>query len=88
MDLTKFLAVSTILFLLGLWGIFLNRKNIIVMLMSIELMLLAVNLNFLMFSVFIDDLTGQLFSLLILNSSLSIIILIISSILWLSLIFL
>ena len=45
MDLTKFLAVSTILFLLGLWGIFLNRKNIIVMLMSIELMLLAVNLK-------------------------------------------
>jgi NADH-quinone oxidoreductase subunit K len=67
MDLSKFLAVSTILFLLGIWGIFLNRKNIIVMLMSIELMLLAVNLNFLMFSVYIDDLTGQLFALLILT---------------------
>lgn len=67
MDLTKFLAVSMILFLLGLWGIFLNRKNIIVMLMSIELMLLAVNLNFLLFSVYLDDLIGQLFALLILT---------------------
>jgi len=67
MDLTKFLAVSMILFLLGLWGIFLNRKNIIVMLMSIELMLLAVNLNFLLFSVYLDDLMGQVFALLILT---------------------
>jgi len=67
MDLVKFLAISMILFLLGIWGIFLNRKNIIVMLMSIELMLLAVNLNFLMFSVFLDDLVGQLFALLILT---------------------
>ena len=67
MDLVKFLAVSMILFLLGSWGIFLNRKNIIVMLMSIELMLLAVNLNFLIFSVYLDDLIGQLFALLILT---------------------
>ncbi|CAK9253333.1 unnamed protein product [Sphagnum jensenii] len=67
MDLVKYLAISMILFLLGIWGIFLNRKNIIVMLMSIELMLLAVNLNFLMFSVFLDDLVGQLFALLILT---------------------
>ena len=67
MDLVKFLAVSMILFLLGIWGIFLNRKNIIVMLMSIELMLLAVNLNFLIFSVYLDDLIGQLFALLILT---------------------
>ena len=66
MDLVKYLAVSMILFLLGIWGIFLNRKNIIVMLMSIELMLLAVNLNFLLFSVYLDDLIGQLFALLIL----------------------
>jgi NADH:ubiquinone oxidoreductase subunit K len=64
MDLVKYLAISMILFLLGIWGIFLNRKNIIVMLMSIELMLLAVNLNFLMFSVYLDDLVGQLFALL------------------------
>ena len=67
MDLVKFLAVSMILFLLGIWGIFLNRKNIIIMLMSIELMLLAVNLNFLLFSVYLDDLIGQLFALLVLT---------------------
>lgn len=65
MDLGRFLSVSMILFLLGIWGIFLNRKNIIIMLMSIELMLLAVNLNFLVFSVYLDDMLGQLFSLLI-----------------------
>lgn len=67
MDLGRFLSVSMILFLLGIWGIFLNRKNIIIMLMSIELMLLAVNLNFLVFSVYLDDMLGQLFSLLILT---------------------
>jgi len=67
MDLVKYLAVSMILFLLGIWGIFLNRKNIIVMLMSIELMLLAVNLNFLLFSVYLDDILGQVFALLILT---------------------
>ena len=67
MDLGKFLAVSMVLFLLGIWGIFLNRKNIIVMLMSIELMLLAVNMNFLIFSVHLDDMLGQLFSLFILT---------------------
>jgi NADH:ubiquinone oxidoreductase subunit K len=67
MDLVKYLAVSMTLFLLGIWGIFLNRKNIIVMLMSIELMLLAVNLNLLIFSVFLDDLIGQIFALLVLT---------------------
>jgi NADH-quinone oxidoreductase subunit K len=67
MDQVQFLAVSIILFLLGIWGIFLNRKNIIVMLMSIELMLLAVNLNFVLFSVYLDDLIGQVFALLILT---------------------
>ena len=67
MDLVQFLAVSMILFLLGIWGIFLNRKNIIIMLMSIELMLLAVNLNFLLFSVYLDDLIGQMFALLVLT---------------------
>ncbi len=56
MDLVKYLTVSMTLFLLGIWGIFLNRKNIIVMLMSIELMLLAVNLNLLLFSVYLYDL--------------------------------
>jgi NADH-quinone oxidoreductase subunit K len=67
MDLVKYLAVSMTLFLLGIWGIFLNRKNIIIMLMSIELMLLAVNMNFLLFSVYLDDLIGQLFALLVLT---------------------
>ena len=67
MDLVRYLAVSMVLFLLGLWGIFLNRKNIIVMLMSIELMLLAVNLNFLMFAVYLDDVVGEVFALLVLT---------------------
>ena len=67
MDLVKYPAVSMTLFLLGIWGIFLNRKNIIVMLMSIELMLLAVNLNLLIFSVYLDDLIGQIFALLVLT---------------------
>jgi len=67
MDQVHFLAVSFILFLLGIWGIFFNRKNIIIMLMSIELMLLAVNLNFVLFSVYLDDLVEQLFALLILT---------------------
>lgn len=67
MDQVKYLYVSIILFLLGIWGIFLNRKNIIIMLMSIELMLLAVNLNFLIFSVFLDDMMGQLFALFVLT---------------------
>ena len=67
MDLLSNLAISTILFLFGIWGIFLNRKNIIIILMSIELMILAVNLNFLFFSVYMDDLLGQLFALLVLT---------------------
>ena len=67
MDHVQFLAVSMILFLLGIWGIFLNRKNILIMLMSIELMLLSVNLNFLFFSVYLDDFLGQLFALFVLT---------------------
>ena len=67
MNPMHYLGFSSTLFLLGVWGIFLNRKNIIVMLMSIELMLLAVNFNFLVFSVFVDDLLGQVFSLFILT---------------------
>lgn len=63
----QYLAVALILFTLGLCGIVLGRKNIIIMLMSVELMLLAVNLNFLIFSVYIDDLIGQLFALLVLT---------------------
>jgi NADH-quinone oxidoreductase subunit K len=67
MNLALFLSVSTLLFLSGIWGIFLNRKNIIIMLMSIELMLFAVNFNFLFFSVFLDDMIGQLFALYVLT---------------------
>jgi len=66
-DLVKYLTVAMGLFVLGIWGIFLNRKNIIVMLMSIELILLAVNLNFIAFSVYLGDLTGQVFTLFILT---------------------
>jgi len=53
--------------LLGLSGIFLNRKNIIILLMSIELMLLSINFNFIIFSIFLDDILGQLFALLVLT---------------------
>jgi NADH-quinone oxidoreductase subunit K len=67
LDLANFLTVSTFLFLLGLSGIILNRRNIIIVLMSIELILLAVNLNFIVYSVYLDDLVGQVFALFILT---------------------
>ena len=66
-DLVHYLTVSTILFLVGMWGIFLNRKNIIIILMSIELLLLAVNFNFIIFSVYLDDIVGQVFALFVLT---------------------
>lgn len=59
--------VSFILFMCGISGVFLNRKNIILMLISIELMLLAVNLNFIFFSVELDDVVGILYSLFVLS---------------------
>lgn len=62
-----YLTVSAILFTLGICGIFLNRKNVITILMSIELMLLAVNINLVSFSVFIGDLVGQIFTLFVLT---------------------
>ena len=65
--LLKYLNVAITLFLLGIWGIVLNRKNIIIFLMSIELMLLSINLNFVTFSVFLDDLVGQIFALFVLT---------------------
>ena len=65
--LGHFLTVGAILFTLGVFGIFLNRKNIIVILMSVELILLAVNLNFVAFSAELGDLAGQVFALLILT---------------------
>ncbi|MGV3489867.1 MAG: NADH-quinone oxidoreductase subunit NuoK [Devosia sp.] len=62
-----YLTVGAILFTLGVFGIFINRKNIIVILMSVELILLAVNLNFVAFSGELSDLAGQIFALLILT---------------------
>ena len=65
--LAHYLTLAAILFTLGVFGIFLNRKNMIVILMCIELMLLAVNINFVVFSAHLGDLTGQIFSLFILT---------------------
>jgi NADH-quinone oxidoreductase subunit K len=65
--LPHYLSVGAILFTLGVFGIFLNRKNVIVILMSVELMLLAVNINLVAFSSFLGDLTGQIFALFILT---------------------
>ena len=66
-SLAHFLTVAAILFTLGIFGIFLNRKNLIVILMSIELMLLAVNINFVAFSAYLGDLVGQIFTMLVLT---------------------
>ena len=69
MDITlgHFLTVAAILFTVGVFGIFLNRKNVIIILMSIELMLLAVNINFVAFAAFLNDLMGQVFALFVLT---------------------
>ena len=65
--LGHYLSVAAILFTLGIFGIFLNRKNVIVLLMAIELMLLAVNLNFVAFSYYLGDVAGQVFVFFILT---------------------
>ena len=65
--LEHYLVVSAMLFTLGVFGIFVNRKNVIVILMSVELILLAVNINLVAFSSFAHDLVGQVFALLILT---------------------
>ena len=65
--LAHYLTVAAILFTLGIFGIFLNRKNVIVILMSIELMLLAVNINLVAFSVFLGNVTGQIFAMFVLT---------------------
>ena len=65
--LPQYLVVAAILFTIGVLGIFVNRKNVIVILMSIELMLLAVNLNLVAFSHFNGDLVGQIFTIFILT---------------------
>ncbi len=66
-ELNQFLILSALLFTIGVIGIFLNRKNVIIILMSIELILLSVNINFIAFSYFLNDLTGQIFSLFVLT---------------------
>ncbi len=65
--LAHYLTVAAILFSLGIFGIFLNRKNVIVILMSIELMLLAVNINLVAFSASLNDLVGQVFAIFVLT---------------------
>ncbi len=65
--LSHYLTVAAILFTLGIFGIFLNRKNVIVILMAIELMLLAVNINLIAFSTALGDLVGQIFAMFVLT---------------------
>ena len=65
--LGHYLTVAAILFTIGIFGILVNRKNVIIMLMSVELMLLAVNINLVAFSSFLHDLVGQVFALLVLT---------------------
>ena len=65
--LGHYLTVAAILFTIGILGIFVNRKNVIIILMSIELMLLAVNINLVAFSAFLNDMVGQVFAMFVLT---------------------
>ena len=65
--LGHYLSVGAILFTLGIFGIFLNRKNVIIILMSVELILLAVNINLVAFSAFLGDIVGQVYALIVLT---------------------
>jgi NADH-quinone oxidoreductase subunit K len=65
--LAHYLVLAAILFTLGVFGIFLNRKNVIIILMSIELILLAININFVAFSAYLGDLAGQIFAMFVLT---------------------
>jgi len=65
--LAHYLTLSAILFTIGVFGIFLNRKNVIIILMSIEMILLSVNINLVAFSVYLNDLVGQIFTMFILT---------------------
>ena len=65
--LEHYLTVAAVLFVIGIFGLFLNRKNVIILLMSIELMLLAVNINLVAFSAHLGDLVGQVFTLFVLT---------------------
>ena len=67
LDVTHFVILSSLLFCIGISGIFINRRNIISLLMSIEIMLLSVNINFVAFSSYLNDLVGQIFSIFILT---------------------
>jgi NADH-quinone oxidoreductase subunit K len=66
-SLSRILTLNLILFLVGLLGIVLNRRNVIIILISVELMLLAINLNLIVCSIYIDDMLGQVFALLVLT---------------------
>jgi NADH-quinone oxidoreductase subunit K len=66
-DLMHFLLLSSLIFTIGICGIFINRKSVITILMSIELMLLGININFVSFSVYLNDLTGQIFTIMVLT---------------------
>ena len=66
-SINHFLFLGAILFTIGVLGIFLNKKNVIIILMSIELILLSVNINFVAFSVYLNDLSGQIFAMFILT---------------------
>ena len=65
--ISHYLTLSAILFTTGVFGIFLNRKNVIIIMMSIELILLAVNINFVAFSAYLNDLSGQIFAMFVLT---------------------
>ena len=65
--LTHYLTVATILFTIGVFGIFVNRKNVIIILMSVELILLAVNINFVAFSTHLNDVAGQVMAMFVLT---------------------
>jgi NADH-quinone oxidoreductase subunit K len=65
--LPHYLALGAILFTIGVFGIFVNRKNVIIILMSVELILLAVNINFIGFSAFLGDIAGQVFAMFVLT---------------------
>ena len=65
--LAHYLTLAAILFTLGVFGVFLNRKNVIVILMSVELILLAINVNFVAFSAYLGDLAGQVFAMFVLT---------------------
>ena len=65
--LTHYLTVAAILFTIGVFGIFVNRKNVIIILMSIELILLAVNINFVAFSTYLNEISGQIMAMFVLT---------------------